>query len=255
MFDLDPPEPSSGSGPTVEHSRPWIQNNTAGRKSTVYGVQGGNMIMGGGRDRGEATAGDQARIRILWLAANPTSTARLALDEEAREIGEKLRLARDRDDFDLITRWAVRPADLLQHFNEHRPHIVHFSGHGDAAGEIALAAGDGSTRAVTTTALAELFRIMGNDVRIVVLNACYSTVQAQAIGQHIDHVVGMRRPIDDRSATIFAAAFYSALGFGRTVREAFEQGTTSLMLHGMHDHDVPKMLTRPDADPYLSIDG
>jgi CHAT domain-containing protein len=193
------------------------------------------------------------QIRILWLAANPLSTARLALDEEAREVTEKLRLARDREVFEFITRWAVRPADLLQHLNEHRPRVVHFSGHGDSAGMIALSAGEGNSRPVTTAALAEMFRIVRDEVRLVVLNACYSAVQAQAIGQHIDHVVGMLQPIDDRSAVIFAAAFYSALGFGRPVHEAFEQGKVALMLHGMPDHDVPNLLTRPGADPFVVV--
>lgn len=193
----------------------------------------------------------RSRVRMLWLAANPLSTARLALDEEAREVTEKLRLAGDRDAFELVTRWAVRPADLLQHLNEHRPRIVHFSGHGDSAGMIALSAGAGNSQPVATDALARLFQSVRDDVRMVVLNSCYSVIQATAIGQHIDHVVGMRQPIDDRSAAIFAAAFYSALGFGRSVGKAFEQGTIALMLHGMPDHDVPHLLTRAGADPFV----
>jgi CHAT domain-containing protein len=186
-------------------------------------------------------------IRILMLAANPGATPRLALDEEAREIEGQLRLSQDRDAFDLITCWAVRPDDLLQHFNRYRPQIVHVSGHGSAAGEIILSAGAGVEHRVSTEALAELFRIMKDDVRIVVLNACHSAVQAQAIGQHIDYIIGMRAPIGDRSATVFAAAFYSALGFRRTVQEAFEQATTALMLHGLPGHTIPELIVRPGA--------
>ncbi|MET7424278.1 CHAT domain-containing protein [Dactylosporangium sp. NPDC005555] len=186
-------------------------------------------------------------IRILMLAANPAATSRLALDEEAREINEKLQLSQDRDTFDLITRWAVRPADLLQDLNQFRPQIVHFSGHGTANGEIVLSTGTGGEHRVGTEALAGLFRTMKDDVRIVVLNACYSAAQAQAISRHIDYIVGMTAPIDDRSAVVFAAAFYSALGFRRTVEEACDQATTALMLHGLPDHAVPELIVRPGA--------
>ena len=51
---------------------------------------------------------------ILFLAANPLGTDRLALDEEARAIQEELERSGYRDRFELVTRWAVRPLDLLR---------------------------------------------------------------------------------------------------------------------------------------------
>jgi len=186
-------------------------------------------------------------IRILMLAANPHTTPRLALDEEARAITEKLLLSQDRDAFELLTHGAVRPGDLLQHLNRYRPHIVHFSGHGAASGEITLTTDTGGEHPVSTVALAELFGTMKDNIRVVVLNAGYSTVQAHAISAHIDYVVGMREAIDDRAAAIFAAAFYSALGFRRTVQHAFEQATTALKLYGLPDHATPELIVRPGA--------
>ncbi|MEV4136314.1 CHAT domain-containing protein [Dactylosporangium sp. NPDC049742] len=192
----------------------------------------------------------QAGTRILMLAANPAGTQRLALDIEAREITEKLQLAQARDEFDLITRWAVRPSDVLQHLNQHRPQIVHFSGHGNRSGEIVLSAGTRGEQRVSTAALAELFRTVRDETRIVVLNACYSTTQAQAISQHIDHVIGMRAPIDDGSAAVFAAAFYSALAFHRPVPQAFDQAKVALDLNSLPGGSVPELLTRPGANPF-----
>lgn len=192
-----------------------------------------------------------ARIRIMLLAANPLDTERLAVDEEARAIDQKIRLSRDRDAFDLITCWAVRPADLLEYLNRHRPHVVHFSGHGARSGEIVLCASDGTGQPVDLEALAEVFRIMRDHIRVVLLNACYTATQAQAINQHIDFVVGTRAPIADEAATVFAAAFYSALGFGRTVPEAFAQARAAMMVHGLPGHDVPQLIARPTADPHL----
>ncbi len=35
-----------------------------------------------------------------------------------------------RDRFDFATRWAAEPLDLLRELREHKPTVVHFSGHG-----------------------------------------------------------------------------------------------------------------------------
>lgn len=223
------------------------QVNTVSGGGSNYAVQGGNINF--------AHKAPPEKIRILMLAANPHSTARLAIDEEARQIAERLRLSQDRDAFDLITCWAVRPGDLLQQLNQHRPHIVHVSGHGGRDGGIVLAAGDGSHRSVSAGALGDLFKVCGDEVRVVVLNACHSAAQVRAIGRHVDYVVGMRAAVTDDAATVFAAFFYSALGFGRPVPEAFEQAVTALRLHGLAGHDIPELVVRPRADPHLTARG
>ena len=78
------------------------------------------------------------KVKILFLAANPKNTPTLQLDEEIRAITQKIRSSEYRDSLELISAWAVRADDLLQVFNEHKPHIVHFSGHGSSEGEIIL---------------------------------------------------------------------------------------------------------------------
>src|SRR5215213_6838065 len=74
---------------------------------------------------------------ILFLAANPLGTDRLAIDREARAIQAELDRSGFRDRFELVTRWAAEPLDLLRELRRLKPAVVHFSGHGtsDAAGE------------------------------------------------------------------------------------------------------------------------
>lgn len=183
-------------------------------------------------------------VRILFLAANPAATQRLSLDDEAREIQAKIHAAEHRDDFELITQWAVRPDDLLESFNRYRPHVVHFSGHGNESDELILAGDDGQPRPVAKAALARLFRVLGQDVRVVVLNACYSRPQAEVIAEHVDCVVGMQRAINDRAGVRFAASFYRALAFGRSVANAFDQGVVSLDIEGTGASDIPDLVVR-----------
>lgn len=75
---------------------------------------------------------------VLFLAASPFGTGQLALEEEVRLIEAKIRAAEYRDNLKLITKWAVRPDDLLQALNQHDARVMHFSGHGAPSEEILL---------------------------------------------------------------------------------------------------------------------
>ncbi len=198
-----------------------------------------------------APAPSPDRIRILLLAANPLSTERLAIDEEARAIALGIRLSDHRDRFEFIPHLAVQPDDLFRLVSEHRPHILHFSGHGASTGEILLSAGDGTGQPVGVEALARFFRVMRKDIRVVLLNACYTAAQARAIGRHIDFVIGTHASISDKAARVFAAQFYSALGNGSTVQEAFDRANTAPDLHGLPGHGDPQLVTRTGADIHL----
>jgi len=187
-------------------------------------------------------------VKALFLAANPVSTNRLAIDEEMRAIEQKVRAADHRDVLVFQSNWAVRPDDLLQLLNQHRPQIVHFSGHGSHAG-LSLAGNDGQSRPVTTRALTALFTTLKDNVRLVFLNACYSREQAQAFITSIDCVIGMKEDIHDAAAIVFASSFYRAIGFGRSIQEAFDQGRTALLLEGIADEDIPELLVRDGVDP------
>ncbi len=131
------------------------------------------------------------KIKVLFLAANPQSTNRLALDEEIRSVVQTMRASQYRDTLELLSAWAVRPNDLLQLLNENRPDIVHFSGHGIGEG-ITLAGDNGKAKLVTTRALKALFTTLKGNIRLILLNACYSYEQAQALVEVIDCVIGMK---------------------------------------------------------------
>src|SRR5438128_10514755 len=99
-----------------------------------------------------------SKVKILFLAANPKNSPQLRLDEEIREIHAKIRAAEFRDSFEIVSRWAVRPLDLLQAFNEVQPHIVHFSGHGNCSAELVLEDESGNAKPVSEAALVSLFQ-------------------------------------------------------------------------------------------------
>ena len=54
----------------------------------------------------------------------------------------------------------------------------------------------------------------------------------------------MNRAISDRAAIKFAASFYGALAFGRSVQMAFQQGVARLHAEGIAEADIPELLVR-----------
>jgi hypothetical protein len=59
----------------------------------------------------------------------------------------------------------------------------------------------------------------------------------------------MNSAILDSAARIFAAQFYSAIGFGRSLKVAFEQARAALMLEGIPEHDTPELFVADDIAP------
>jgi hypothetical protein len=189
---------------------------------------------------------------ILFLAANPQRTSRLALDEECAAIERELRSTEARNDFDFRSKWAVSIDEMMRHLNELQPTIVHFSGHGGGSSDVYLldelhepapdhrdlagvtSAGiqlQGEQRQpqyVSARALSQMLTTAAPSVRLVVLNACFSDAVAEAMQGKVDCVVGMRDVIGDRAARMFSVGFYRALGYRRSIGNAVAQAIATL---------------------------
>lgn len=188
----------------------------------------------------ETTSTSKTR-KILFLAANPKTTIPLRLDEEVRGIEDGLQRAKHREQFDLKQRWAVRVDDLTRALLDEKPEIVHFSGHGAGNEGLALENGTGQTQFVNAEALAGLFGLFADRIECVVLNACYSEVQAEAIAKHIPYVIGMDKAIGDKAAIEFAVGFYDALGAGESIEFAYKLGCEAIRLAGKAENLTPKL--------------
>lgn len=185
---------------------------------------------------------------ILFLAANPRNTAQLRLNQEVKEIDAGLERSRKRDKFQLEKMSAITPRDLQRAMLDYKPQIVHFSGHGVGEDGIVLEDISGQATLVRGEALAKLFRFFVEkcNIECVVLNACYSEVQANAIAQHVPFVIGMNQTIGDRAAREFAVGFYDALGAGELIESAYENGCISISLHGIPE-DLTPVIKRQSA--------
>ena len=188
------------------------------------------------------------KITVLFLASNPLDQAQLRLDEEARAIQDMIRKSEHRDAVTLESRWAVRPLDVLQAINEYDPRVVHFSGHGSDNDEIVFQDDSGIAKPVTKEAIVQVMRACSGSIHLVVFNTCYSSNQAEAVVGHVEAAVGMNTSIGDDAARTFAAQFYSAIGFGKSLNEAFEQARAALMLENIPEDDTPELFVADGLD-------
>ncbi|TMQ20518.1 MAG: CHAT domain-containing protein [Deltaproteobacteria bacterium] len=199
--------------------------------------------------------GTRNETTVLFLAANPVEMPLLQLGDECRAIEDKIRAARFRDKLRFRSRWAARPDDLLQAIHEDDPAVLHFSGHGAGAQGLCFLAEDGGVLCVNSDGLGQVIRAAGDSIQLVVLNACYTKVQAQALVAHVPCVIGMPSAIGDRSAIVYAAELYRALAFGKSVASAHQCGLAALalpMTGNMRDVDVAEAVLRT-APPELLV--
>src|SRR5690349_7039998 len=170
------------------------------------------------------------KIRILFLSANPLPTGRILVDVEEREISERLQEGTYRDKFQLFKHAAIQPIDIQRLLLQHRPHIVHFCGHGHKTQKIILAGAPGRAKTVEIQDLSQIFALYNHHLRLVILNACFTDGLARSIAETVDYAVGTSKAIGDKAAVAFAGAFYRALGFGKPIRNAFESAKAELAL-------------------------
>lgn len=174
---------------------------------------------------------------ILVMAANPQEMPRLRLDKEVRAITDVLQRGKARDQFSLVSEMVVVADDVRQALLNYKPSIVHFAGHGSTEG-LMLEDENGQLKLISADALGGLFQLFPQ-VNCVVLNACYSETQAEAIVQYIDYVIGMSHNIGDVAAIRFAIGFYSAIGAGKSIGFAYKMGANAIHLAGIPEHLTP----------------
>ena len=191
---------------------------------------------------------------ILFLAANPTGTTVLKLDEEARAIEEEIRRANQRDQFQFVTRMAARPLDLLRALRDVKPTIVHFAGHAGTEG-IYLTDDAGLPAHVTRDTLLATFGAAGQCVQIVVLNGCSTENLAKALCDFVPVCVGTSARILDDAARMFSVGFYGAIASGESAARACLHGSAAMRLAAVGDHDKPHLHHRRDVDPGTLVPG
>jgi hypothetical protein len=210
-----------------------------GSKNVVLGNISASNIHIGDRYTGRSDPAPEGQppLPILMLTANPAGTTRMNLDKEQARIAEKLQGQPQR--FALQVRRAVDAAAFKEQTEQVKPRILHFSGHGHGGeyGGIVLQNDDHSgAQLLAASALSGLFEYFAEEelgIALVLLNACYSEAQAQAIAQHVPYVIGTTVDIADEAAIAFSIGFYFKLAeTGLDFEKAYRSGRAQAALAG-----------------------
>ncbi len=182
---------------------------------------------------------ERQTLRILFLASEPTNAGKLRLGAELQEVRNRLST---NSFFEIKDRQAVKPDDVLQTILSYKPHIVHFSGHGQETGEICFEDEKGNIKTIPPDALASLFKLVNEHVKCVLINACYSELQAKAISQFVPIVIGTKKEISDSAALKFSTGFYTALDpdlSQKSLLKAFDSGCIAIRFENLPEHLTP----------------
>lgn len=219
---------------------------------------GGSTSTGSSKPKPPVGPADDDITKILFLASNPSETAKLQLTTEHSRISAKLQEAPAPEKFPLRLHRAVTPSEFAQYLFLEKPDIVHFSGHGDRkapdvqeviqesrAGRQEIAPQETEAPAeesgiflmdedkrhahfVNTSFLKRTFesavRMQKLPIKVVVFNACHSSAQAEAISQVVPYVVGTSWSVGDKAAIAFASGFYFGVAQGMSIEAAVDFG-------------------------------
>jgi GTPase SAR1 family protein len=171
---------------------------------------------------------------ILFLAANP-SGAKLSLGNEHTHICAKLQMPNCKGKFELIPQFGTTWDNMIDAIGNNRPSIIHFVGHGkennpditNSGGLVFHQSDYQGEKLLDPETLNKAFkRIKGNQpqLKIVLLNACYSQPQAVAISNNGIYAIGSSDQISSPAARMFATGFYSQLATENDILKAVDSG-------------------------------
>jgi hypothetical protein len=192
----------------------------------------------------------QEKLRLLMLASSGEGDLRVA--REQKRIQDAVRFASGRDSVTLDLRPAATAEDLLDGLTQGRPHIVHFSGHGNESVVVFEEDLDSPNpgAVVTGESLSAALQAVDTPPLLVVLNACSTALQAERIAHGIaSFAIGHSDSIGDGDAIAYAARFYASLADGQSIQAAHDLAKAALSLQGLPDADLPTLYASAGLRP------
>jgi hypothetical protein len=212
------------------------------------GVLGDGMVFNDAEKREAAQVVlrvTEISLVVLFLSANPDPNSPLSVEKEQNRIVK----VRNGSKYQGKVRIEGLPDLDLPEFAKslrlHAPGVVHFSGHGGPDGSLLMRDENGKAFAMQPQGVAKLLLLHKGNIRLVVLNACYSSALSDLLAAELDCVIGMEDAVSDDAAILFAQTLYGALFDGATVGESFETSLAAVQARYQTEKHVPRLRAKP----------
>jgi hypothetical protein len=193
-------------------------------------------------------AGEAEQVTILVLTSAAHDGRTPDFDGELAEFHKVKGGARYGHRLNLVHAPAADLNDLPGLLAEHRPTVLHFSGHSSAHPGLYFRKAPDKSQAVPVSgpAFAEFLRHHASQLVLVVLNSCTSTEAAAQIATAVDCcAIGTTADLDDGTAVQFTRDFYTQIAWGRSVLDALRLACSTVpmnsvdakMLYQLHSGD------------------
>lgn len=174
--------------------------------------------------------------KILYLAI-AISNDDLDFQTEINDIKKNL----EGSSYEICHEFLTRAEDMQEIILDHRPQILHLAGHGSSGGLLISEDTEEESKGTEEESEDRYREILGMDLielltipqirkhlECVLMNTCYSELQARLLSQYVDHVIGIAYAIFDESAISFSKAFYKRLNEYNSYSEAYEMAKNAL---------------------------
>lgn len=214
-----------GPPQTFTSLRETIEQRRAGQPTAKTSTQG--------------NAADDAAptIRVLFMSASPRATEALQVGRELTKIQARLQ-HEDRLSMSPV-QMAADPLRLNEIISDDDATVLHYSGHGLKDGALMMENAQGLPHEVSAANFVRVLRLANSrrdkalQVRLVVLNACYSSQLAAALVARpstVEAAIGTTKAVHDEAAIIFADGLYRALASGGDLQYAFDSAVLQVGL-------------------------
>lgn len=177
---------------------------------------------------------DKKKWKILFICSNPNSTSKIDFDKETKEIRQMLR--KFKDDFEITEVYNATNAILLKEIITEKPDILHISCHAignrpigsrsigrpiEEQEGIILTNENNDIDLIPFDIIANQIRLFKDNMKCVVINACYTEPLALLVSTFIPYTIGHRTALGNDSVIDFARYFYEGLAFNKNIEEAY----------------------------------
>lgn len=181
------------------------------------------------------------KLKILIISSNPYHD--INDSKEYKQIVSAKDNSGIKDRIELLYSPSSTVDDVIKSFNQEKPHIVHFIGHGNDQGEFEFHDKNGKYHASISTAnLIKIFHTTDTkNLKLAFFNACYSSLFAKPLSGIIECTIGMRDTINDDAARDFAYTFYNSFFNNESIEKAFENAQIALTTNKPNEGDKPQI--------------